>query len=310
MNNGHQFLVPSFFNQTFKTMNARRDFLKQSAILSAGFAFNGCGAASSSTNVGIQLYSLRDDVDKDVKGVIGKIAAAGYKEIETYGLSNEQQFFGLSVKEFSDLLKANKLVTPSGHYMPTAMMFENGNGDDVKKLCEVGNLLGQQYIVIPYLEEERRKTIDQYKALAERMNKAGEICKTANLQLAYHNHDFEFIQMDGQTGYDIFMNSTDKALVKLELDLYWVVRAGLDPVEIFKKQPGRFPMVHIKDMDKTDNTKNTEIGNGSIDFKRILESTELAGIKHFYLEQENNYVPDTIGSIQKSYTYINKNLLK
>ncbi len=291
-------------------MNARRNFLKQSAVLSAGFAMNGCGAASSSTNIGIQLYSLRDDVVKDVKGVIGKIAAAGYKEVETYGLSNEQQFFGLSVKEFSDLLKANKLVTPSGHYMPSAMLFENGNGDDVKKLCEVGNVLGQQYIVIPYLEEERRKAIDQYKALAERINKAGEICKNAGLQLAYHNHDFEFIQMDGQTGYDILMNNTDKELVKLELDLYWVVRAGLDPVEIFKKQPGRFPMVHIKDMDKTDNTKNTEIGNGSIDFKKILESTQLAGIKHFYLEQENNYLPDTIGSIQKSYSFIRKELIK
>lgn len=291
-------------------MNARRNFLKQSAVLSAGFAMNGCGAASNTTNIGIQLYSLRDDIIKDVKGLIGKVAAAGYKEVETYGLSNEQQFFGLSVKEFSDLLKANKLVTPSGHYMPAAMLFENGNGDDVKKLCEVGNVLGQQYIVIPYLEEERRKAIDQYKALAERINKAGEICKNAGLQLAYHNHDFEFIQMDGQTGYDILMNSTDKELVKLELDLYWVVRAGLDPLEIFKKQPGRFPMVHIKDMDKTDNTKNTEIGNGSIDFKKILESTQLAGIKHFYLEQENNYLPDTIGSIQKSYTYIRKDLLK
>ncbi len=291
-------------------MNARRNFLKQSALLTTGLAMNPSELLKTQTKIGIQLYSLRADIVKDVKGVISKVAAAGYKEVETFGLSKEQQFFGLSVKEFGQLLKANNLTSPSGHYLPAKMLYENGDGDDVKKLCEVGQTLGQQYIVIPHLAEERRKTIDQYKTLAERMNKAGEICKKANLQLAYHNHDFEFLQIDGQRGYDIFMNETDKNLVKLELDLYWVVRAGLDPVDLFKKQPGRFPMVHVKDMDKVDRTKNTEVGNGSIDFKKILANSKLAGIKHYYVEHENNYVPDTIGSIQKSYAYIRKNLLK
>lgn len=291
-------------------MNARRNFLKQSAILTSGFAMTPSDLFLTQTKIGLQLYTLRDDIAKDVKGVIGKVAAAGYKEVETFGLSKEQKFFGLSVKEFGQLLKANNLTTPSGHYMPSEMLFENGNGDDVKKLCDVGNTLGHKYIVIPYLEAGRRKSIDQYKALAERMNKAGEICKKANLQLAYHNHDFEFLEIDGQRGYDVFMNETDKGLLKLELDLYWVVRAGFNPVDLFKKQPGRFPMVHIKDMDKVDRTKNTEIGNGSINFKKIMANAKLGGIKHYYVEHENNYVPDTIGSIQKSYAYIRKNLLK
>jgi len=291
-------------------MNARRNFLKQTAVLGAGFALHGCSSTAGSTNIGIQLYTLKDDIVKDVKGLVGKVAAAGYKEVETYGLTDQQQFFGLSLKEFADLLKANGLTSPSGHYMPATMLFDDGNGDDVKKMCEAGNALGQQYIVIPHLEEEKRKTIDQYKVLAERMNKAGEICKDANLQLAYHNHDFEFMEIDGQRGYDILMNSTDKNLVQFELDLYWVVRAGLDPVALFNQQPGRFPMVHVKDMDKADNTLNTEIGNGSIDFKKILASAGTAGIKHYYLEQENNYVPDTITSIQKSYAYMRKKLLK
>ena len=291
-------------------MNARRNFLKQSAILTSGFAMTPSDLFLTQTKIGLQLYTLRDDIAKDVKGVIGKVAAAGYKEVETFGLSKEQKFFGLSVKEFGQLLKANNLNTPSGHYMPSEMLFENGNGDDVKKLCDVGNTLGHKYIVIPYLEAGRRKSIDQYKALAERMNKAGEICKKANLQLAYHNHDFEFLEIDGQRGYDVFMNETDKGLLKLELDLYWVVRAGLNPVDLFKKQPGRFPMVHIKDMDKVDRTQNTEIGNGSINFKKIIANAKLGGIKHYYVEHENNYAPDTIGSIQKSYAYIRKNLLK
>ena len=291
-------------------MNARRNFLKQSALLSTGLAMNPTEFLKTSTKIGIQLYTLRDAIAKDVKTVIGQVAAAGYKEVETFGLSNDQQFFGLSVKEFGQLLKANNLTSPSGHYMPAKMLFENGDGDDVKMLCDVGHTLGHKYIVIPYLEEPRRKTIDQYKELAERMNKAGEICKKANLQLAYHNHDFEFLQIDGQRGYDILMNNTDKSLMKLELDLYWVVRAGLDPIALFKKQPGRFPMVHVKDMDKADRTLNTEIGNGSINFKKILASAAIGGVKHFYLEQENNYVPDTVSSIQKSYSYIRKNLLK
>lgn len=291
-------------------MNARRNFLKQSALLTTGLSLCPADFFKMDTNVGIQLYTLRDEIAKNPNGVIGNVAAAGYKEVETYGLTEKQQFFGLTVKEFGQLLKANHLTSPSGHYLPATMLFDKGDGDDVKRLCDVGHALGHQYIVIPYLEEGRRKTIDQYKALAARMNKAGEICKKQNLQLAYHNHDFEFLQIDGKRGYDIFMNETDQDLVKLELDLYWVVRAGLDPVDLFKMQPGRFPLVHVKDMDKVDRTLNTEVGNGSIDFKKIIASASLAGIKHYYLEQENNYVPDNNASIQKSYSFIRKNLLK
>ncbi|MDO9372995.1 MAG: sugar phosphate isomerase/epimerase [Ferruginibacter sp.] len=291
-------------------MNSRRRFLQQSGILSAGLLTNSQEIFKKNKKVGIQLYTLRDSIAKDVKGVIGKVAAAGYKEVETFGLNGEQKFFGLTVKEFGDLLKANNLTSPSGHYMPSKMLFDNGDGDDVKQLCDVGNTLGHKYIIIPYLEEGRRKSIDQYQALAERFNKAGEICKQHGQQLAYHNHDFEFIEMGGKRGYDVFLDNTDRDLLKMELDLYWVVRAGLDPVDIFKKQPGRFHLWHVKDMDKADKTKNTEAGSGSIDFKRLMSNAKLSGVKHFYLEQENNYVPDPFSSIQKSYKYIKNDLLK
>lgn len=295
-------------------MNTRRRFLQQSAVVTAGLITNSCavfkGENKIEKKVGIQLYTLRDQIFKDVKGVIGKVAAAGYKEVETFGLSREEKFFGLTVKDFGQLLKDNNLTTPSGHYLPSKILFENGDGDDVKKLCDVGNTLGHRYIIIPHLAEERRKTIDQYKALAEKINKAGEICKKNNQQLAYHNHDFEFNLINGQRGYDIFLDNTDKDLLKMELDLYWVVRAGLDPVDIFKKQPGRFHLWHIKDMDKGDRTKNTEAGNGSVDFKRLMANTKLSGVKHYYLEQENNYVPDHFTSIEKSYTYIKNELFK
>ncbi len=291
-------------------MNTRRLFLQQAGILTAGILTNSCtSSATDNKKIGIQLYTLRDEIAKDVKGVIGKVAAAGYKEVETFGLSADEQFFGLSVKEFGQLLKDNNLTTPSGHYTPAAMLFENGNGDDVKKLCDVGNILGHEYIVIPYLDESKRSTIDQYKAIADRINKAGEICKSYNLKLAYHNHDFEFLNIDGQKGYDILLDSTDKDLVKMEMDIYWVVRAGVDPIELLKRQPGRFELWHIKDMDKADMTKNTEIGNGTIDFKKMMQNAKLSGVKHYFLEQENNYVPDPITSIQTSFNYIKKDLV-
>ena len=292
-------------------MHPRRRFLHQTGILTAGLMTDSCDLFNkTSKKPGIQLYTLRNDIGKDVKGVMEKVATAGFKEVETFGLSADERYFGLTVKEFSGLLKNNGLTSPSGHYTPAKMLFENGNGDDVKKLCDVGNLLGHKYIIIPYLNDSQRKNLDQYKILAEKFNKAGEICKKNNQQLAYHNHDFEFIEMDGRSGYDVFLEDTDKDLLKMELDLYWVFRAGLDPVELFKKQPGRFPLWHIKDMDKGDNKLNTEIGKGTIDFKRLMANAKLAGAKHFYLEQENNYLPDYYSSIQTSSDYMRKNLMK
>ncbi|MEP6713653.1 MAG: sugar phosphate isomerase/epimerase, partial [Ferruginibacter sp.] len=211
-----------------------------------------------------------------------------------------------TVKEFSMLLKDNNLKSPSGHYAPENFLYNNGNGDDVKNFCEVGNVLGNDYIIIPSLKEERRKTIDQYKELAERISKAGEICKKAGLQLAYHNHDFEFADINGEHGYSILLNNTDKDLVKMEMDIYWVVRAGYDPIELFKQQPGRFHLWHVKDMNKVDKTQNTEVGNGSIDFKKIFKHAKQAGVKHYIVEQENNYQPEFFGSIKISSHAVKK----
>ena len=289
-------------------MNNRRNFLKTSGLLTAGLFINPSELLKTKRAAGIQLYTLRELIVKDPTSVINKVALAGFKEVEMYGLSAEKRFFGLSVKDFASLLKQNNLKSPSGHYMPEKFLFENGSVDEVKKLCDVGQMMGHQYIVIPWMAEERRKTIDQYKRLAERINKAGEICKTANLQLAYHNHDFEFFNIKGQKGYDILLKETDANLVKMEMDIYWVISAGYNPVDLFKANPGRFPMLHVKDMDKINKKMNTEIGNGSIDFKKIFKFAKLAGVKHYYVEQENNYKPDIVSSINTSSDYFRKRL--
>jgi sugar phosphate isomerase/epimerase len=160
------------------------------------------------------------------------------------------------------------------------------------------------------MSEEKRNSIDKYKALTDRLNKAGEICKAANLQLAYHNHDFEFADFNGEHGYDILLKNTDSNLVKMELDLYWVVRAGYDPIALFAAHPGRFHLWHVKDMNKNDKTQNTEVCNGSMDFKTIFANAKLAGVKHYIVEQENNYVPDFFGSIAASNKQVKKLLKK
>ena len=135
------------------------------------------------------------------------------------------------------------------------------------------------------------------------------MCKDAGLRLAYHNHDFEFQKQGETTGYQILLNETDKKLVDFELDLYWVVRSGNDPLKLFKENPGRFTMWHVKDMDKTNPALNAEVGTGSIDWKPIFAAAKLSGMKYFFVEHETNYKPNPIESVAASCDYIKKNIL-
>ena len=128
------------------------------------------------------------------------------------------------------------------------------------------------------------------------------------MKLGYHNHNFEWKPIDGTTFYDVLINGTDPALVNMEMDIYWVVRAGQDPVKLFEAHPGRFALCHLKDMDKNDANKNTEIGSGSIDFKTILSKAKLAGLKHFIVEQENYTNIDPFVSIAQSAAYVKNDL--
>jgi sugar phosphate isomerase/epimerase len=180
---------------------------------------------------------------------------------------------------------------------------------DGQQTIDAALTVGHKYIVIPHLDESIRKSLDDYKLVAERVNKAALLCKKNNIKLAYHNHDFEFTKLEGNTcGYDILLNECDKDLVDLEMDLFWVVTAGFDPIELFKKHPGRFKMWHVKDMDKSDPKKQTEVGSGSINFKQIFANAKLSGLEYFFVEQENLPVPGD-EKIKKSIQYLKKNIL-
>lgn len=291
-------------------MNSRRTFLKNTGIIAAAVATapSFAYALPKKHPVGLQLYSLRDIIKNDIKGIISKVAAIGYKEVETYGYSVKDGFWGLDAKAFKDLLKQHGMSSPSGHFDMGNFMAGKSN-DDLKSYIEAANILGSTYITVPWLDAPIRKTADDYKKVSQKLNEAATLCKAAGLRLAYHNHDFEFTKFGNTTGYEIMLKHTDQKLVDFELDLYWAVRSAADPLTLFKNHPGRFKMFHVKDIDKTNKAVNTEIGNGLVDFKSIFKGAKQAGVKHYFVEHEFNYKPDELGSIKTSFDYVNNQLL-
>lgn len=264
-------------------------------------------AAASSLKVGLQLYTLRDYIDKDPKGVLAKVAKAGYQEVETYGYSQEKGFWGLSAKEFKAALAANGLTTSAGHYGLDDFL-SGGSQDTLKACIEAAKSCGQTYVVVPSMSEKVRAKTADFKAVANKLNEAGQLCKAAGLKLGYHNHNFEFKPIEGTMLYDVLLKETDPALVDFEMDIYWVVRAGQDPIKLITQHPKRFTMWHVKDMEKADPEHNTEIGAGTIDFKKIFQSATTSGVKHIFMEQEY-FAIDAYKSITQSAAYIKKSLL-
>ena len=291
-------------------MTHRRTFIKQSGLALAATTILPSIVFSETKKhaIGLQLYSLRETIGSDVKGTIAKVADLGFKEVETYGYSQENKFWGLSVKEFKSILDDNGLTTPSGHYGVDPFLARGGTKDDFAFNLDVANELGQKYVIVPYIGGNLRNSIDDYKRLSQKLNEAGEMCRKAGLKLGYHNHDFEFTDYDGQNGLETFLANTDKKNVVFEMDIYWVVRAGRDPIELMNKYPGRFPLWHVKDMSKKNEDLNTEIGSGSIDYKAIFSEMKKSGAKHLIIEQEN-FEMDAYKSLAQSIEYINNDLL-
>ncbi|UAY57083.1 sugar phosphate isomerase/epimerase family protein [Arachidicoccus terrestris] len=292
-------------------MTTRRSFLKQAGIVTAGawlMPSLACKSASPKGEVGIQLFTVRDILTKDQKGVLAQIAKAGYTSVEPFGFSKDNGYFGTSTKDLKKILDDNGLKAPSGHYGINSY-FDNGSTEDLYACIKACQDLASEYLTIPSLSEESKKDPDTCKKTAETMTKVAEICKKEGLKLAYHNHNTEFTPFGDTYGYEIFLKESDPSLVFFEMDLYWLVRAGKKPDDLFKEFPGRFPMWHVKDMDKANPEQNTEIGNGSINFGDIFAHSAQSGMKHFFVEQENNYKPDIIGSITASNKYIRETLL-
>jgi sugar phosphate isomerase/epimerase len=294
-------------------MTSRRDFLTSAALLSAGILVApSLLAAPKKQYIGLQLYTVREAMAKDPAGTLAQLAKIGYTSVEGATYTGTQKFYGMTPKEFAAVLKQNGLIMPSSHYR---LGEEQTNGapvlgtmlHDWDRAVDDAAAAGVKYMVCAYLAQTERGTLDHYKYVADELNKAGERCQKSGLQLCYHNHDFEYAAQNGKLPYDLLL-ATDKKLVQMELDLYWVAKAGKDPLALFKQHPGRFPLWHVKDMDRTPERAFTEVGNGSIDFKKIFAQAQLAGLQYFFVEQDTT-PGSPFDSVAKSIAYIKKNLV-
>ncbi|MBC9932715.1 sugar phosphate isomerase/epimerase family protein [Chitinophaga qingshengii] len=294
----------------------RRNFLAQSGMAAAAALFSPSAFATLAKprfKMGLQLYTIREAMEKDVAGTLKRIASLDYQDVETYGFDPAGiGYYGRRAKDFHQLLKDNGLTTASGHYD----LFKYLHSPDdvlltyVDQCIEGAQQLDQKYITWPWLAPEDRN-IDQFKLLASRLNIIGARVKKAGLGFAYHNHDFEFVDHGGINGYQIIMKETDPDLVKLQMDMYWVVRAAKkQPVEFFRQQPGRFVMWHIKDMDRT-TEDYTELGRGVIDYTKILPDVNLAGMQYYFLEQGGNFrTGNAMDSITENADFCKRKLRK
>jgi sugar phosphate isomerase/epimerase len=286
----------------------RRTFIESSiaaAVISAT-ARPALGAVHHIDRIGLQLYTVRELMKQDFDGTIAGVAKIGYKEVEFAG------YFGKTPKEAKAVIDANGLTSPSAHHPIDALESK------LPEIIEGAHVIGQKFIVCPYLDAKSR-TADGYKHLAEVCNRAGEATQKAGIQLCYHNHSFEFEKVDGIEGkpFDYLLAQTNPKLVKIEMDLCWMVVAGQDPVAYFNRHPGRFPLVHVKDWTNEGTGSRdyegavghpvsghmTNVGSGTIDWKKIFAQSGKAGIQHYFVENDD---AKSLDDPKASYEYLSK----
>ncbi|MDB4999091.1 MAG: xylose isomerase [Mucilaginibacter sp.] len=301
----------------------RRKFLQNTGTLVLGsVALSGKAAnfLMAKHTVGIQLYTFFNVIDADVKGTLTKVAAAGYKDIES-AFSKKGGYYGMPPKDFKSLVndlgmswKSHHVLgapfkMPVGTKMPTTpdgkpMVIPPMKNlkDNMQQLVDEAAEGGVKYLVCASTPFE---TLAELNSSIEVLNKTGEAAKKAGLQFAYHNHDREFHAVEGKIPYDMMLSETDPAMVKMELDLAWAIKAGKDPVAMFKQHPGRFPLWHVKDLD-AGRENVLPVGSGTINFKPIFAAASIAGMQNFFVEHD--MPKDAFASMTSSITYINKNL--
>jgi len=262
--------------------------IAQAASLSAGHA----AMTPRLERMGLQLYTVRSALSKDIEGTIAAIAKAGITELEFFNP------FGKDAAWWNALLKQHGLTAPSSH---EALPKTNAEWDPI---FHRAHDMGHKLIVVPFVGDEYRGSKANWQRLAERLNTGAQKAKAAGLQFAYHNHDFEFAPVDGTTGYEILTTQTDANAVKLELDLYWTVKAGQDPLALMKRWPNRIVAVHVKDAGPAPERKMLEVGAGTIDFKTIIATGRKQGLQHWFIEHDNP--TDPIASITASAAAMKK----
>lgn len=284
----------------------RRNFLKIAGGAGTGIALSSMAgvsllscaekAAAATPVFGIQLYTLRDDMPKDPKGVLKQLASFGYKQVETYE-GEQGLFWGMTHTEFKKYMDELGMKLVSAHC--------DINKDFEQKAAQAAEI-GMSYLLSPWLGPQ--PTLDDYKRHAEEFNKRGEICKKNGIRFGYHNHDYSFQLVEGQFPQDVLMNNTDPNLVDYEMDIYWVVTAQQDPEAWFTKYKNRFRLCHVKDRMKntTEKEATCDLGKGSIDFPKVLKTARENGMQYFIVEQERYDGSTPLKSAQADAEYMKK----
>ena len=257
-----------------KTTQNRRHFLQRGLMLSASCGLSPLLAAQTRRvkRIGLQLYTLREELSRDFDGTLSRVAALGFREMEFAG------YFERNAAEVRKALDDNGLNSPAAHIQMAAVR------SDLQREIDFAAEVGQRYIVVPIIADSERST-DDYKRHAETLNHAGEMTRAAGIKMAYHNHGFEFERTGNRAHYDILLEETEPDLVDFELDLYWIANAGVDPMTYLVNHPGRFSMLHVKDRDQFG--RMTSVGSGTINFAKIFAQADTAGFQHFFIEHDN-----------------------
>lgn len=311
----------------------RRKFIQSGTLAASGLLLGRSAMAAifsgkmAAQPIGLQLYTLGDLMTTDPKGTLQKLAAIGYKELESAG-SQKGNFYGFKPKELSAMIKEAGMTWRSAHVggapfskeqimkmaktaedsariekmmerykdMPKALNLTENH----QELADAAAEGGISYLVCSSIPVN---TLDEIKKAVEVFSKAGEACKKVGVQFAYHNHTSEFDEIEGHRPFDYILANTDKNLVKMELDLAWATKAKQDPVALFKMHPGRFPLWHVKDLSK-EKQSPAEVGSGIVDFKRIFDNAQESGMKYFFVEQDG--APQPLQNVTNSFNYLDK----
>ena len=292
-------------------ISSRRKFLKQTGLAStASLLPLSLFTSQPKYKMGLQLFTIRDAMAKDPVESLKYARSLGYEDGEIYGYDGDNDlYYGMKSKEFKSVLENLDFTISSGHY-DFSSRFHLPDAELLRYVdqCITGSkTIGSHYITWPWLAPEYR-TLENFKILADKLNSIGERVTEAGLGFAYHNHDFEFTDHNGETGYDIILANTDPDLVKLQMDMYWVAHSSQkSPATLIAQNPGRFVMWHIKDMDKVTGDYS-ELGNGSIDYVSLLSKLDKDALKYYYIEQGGNFTQNSMQSITDSATYFKKYL--
>jgi sugar phosphate isomerase/epimerase len=310
-----------------KTKNTRREFLKVSATGALGaivisknnwknslkYATDKPVTDPKSFGIGLQLYTIRETIKKDVPGTLKKVSDIGYKYVEMADY-RDGKFYGYLPGDFKKLVNDLGMEVLSSH---AGINPKGISDDDAKKMAEDHAKAGAKYCLQPYISDGDRKSVAGYQKMVADWNKVGKIMKESGVQFGYHNHNFEFDTVEGKVPYfDIFLKEMDKDLLTMELDLFWTTKAGINPVDLFQKYPGRFQLFHMKDMYTkeapsfiTRSDDFAPVGAGIINFKEILAAKNIAGMKYMIVEQDNAEKGNPFDAIKTSITNLTTKIL-